>query len=89
VTAIDLVRLRFPAAITRDVNQLTRRAGTYQQYIEHLLTAKDSALRVKLADLADNLNDSTGHGSEGLRARYIKADIAIRAELKRRTAANL
>lgn len=57
----------------------------YFDFIERTTRdGSDDALYVKLADLADNLYDPSGWASESLRARYVKSDLMVRAELVRR-----
>ena len=84
MTAADLRRVGFDWTTVDDVAALSRRCGeTYFDFIERgVRDLSDEGLIVKLADLADNLSDSWGGHS--LRARYIKADLMVRAELKNR-----
>lgn len=91
VTAYTLEQVGFPADIVRDVVALSRFPNeTYLEFINRTASdGSDDALRVKLADLEDNLSDDWSGSTEGLRARYIKADAIIRAELKRRELAAL
>jgi len=86
VTAATLHQLGFPALVVMDVLSLSRISGeTYAEFIEGTIQfGSDDALRVKLADLQDNLDDRWTADKDGLRARYIRSDITIRAELSRR-----
>jgi (p)ppGpp synthase/HD superfamily hydrolase len=63
------------------------RRETYFEFIDRTIReGSDDALYVKLADLSDNLHDDWTDASPSLRARYIKADIMVRAALHRRGA---
>lgn len=82
-----LIRAGFPRGLVNDVEALTRfeDTETYFEFIERSIEAgSDDALYVKLADLADNLHDPSGWASESHRARYIKSDVMVRAELLKR-----
>jgi (p)ppGpp synthase/HD superfamily hydrolase len=74
----------FGPEIATDVRTLSREEEeTYDEYIARVsMSGSYTALRVKLADLADNLMPA--QGVESLRPRYLKADIAIRAALEHR-----
>ena len=76
-----LLSLGFNEDIVRDVDALSRRADeTYAQFIQRTVDeGSHDALLVKLADIADNMADRSW--AEAPRARYIKADAAVRAEL--------
>lgn len=78
----------FPRDIVLDVIALTRGfpgEETYREFINRTIhEGSDGALQVKLADLADNLATLDAAGLSSLRARYMRADVAIRAEIKRR-----
>lgn len=81
---LDLRRIGFDWTTVDDVVGLSRRKNeTYFEFIERgTKDLTDEGLLVKLADLADNLSD--GWGGASLRARYIQADLMVRAELHRR-----
>jgi hypothetical protein len=82
MTAADLRRVGFGWDVVDDVVALSREAcESYFDFIARTIKdATDEGLQVKLADLEDNLKDPPGD----LRARYIKADIMIRAALRDR-----
>jgi len=94
MTAADLRRVGFDWTTVDDVVALSREeyrsphafmpaSENYFDFIERgTQDLSDEGLIVKLADLADNLSDDWGGHS--LRARYIKADLMVRAELKNR-----
>jgi (p)ppGpp synthase/HD superfamily hydrolase len=84
MTAADLRRAGFPFDIVDDVVALSRMSfETYAEFIERTIRdGSDDALAVKLADLADNMDDDWIFEQGDLRARYIKADIQIRRALK-------
>lgn len=94
VSPFDLRNLGFPWDIIDDVLALTRieESGngsvwteTYLEFIERTIREGScDALYVKLADLADNLHDDWPEAPSTLRARYIKADLMVRAALHRR-----
>jgi (p)ppGpp synthase/HD superfamily hydrolase len=74
----------FGPEVAGDVATLSRSEGqTYGEFIEDTAAfGSYTALRVKLADLADNLMPADG--AESLRDRYIRSDIMIRAALRDR-----
>jgi (p)ppGpp synthase/HD superfamily hydrolase len=78
----------FPRDVVLDVIALTRGfpgEESYSEFIDRtIVTGSDGALQVKLADLADNLSTLDAAGLSSLRARYLRADVQIRNELKRR-----
>ena len=90
VTAEMLRALGFPEDIVSDVIALTRgyfrEEETYWGFIGRtILSASDNGLRVKLADLKDNLSDLDRTPElKGLDRRYRPAYDAIRDELTRR-----
>jgi (p)ppGpp synthase/HD superfamily hydrolase len=71
----------FGPEVASDVRMLSREEEeTYEEYIARVAGSGSYAvLRVKLADLADNLMPAQGAAS--LRPRYLKADEVIRAAL--------
>lgn len=83
VTYSALREIGFPEDIVDDVAALSRRhTEPYFDFIQRTICdGSNDALRVKLADLADNLSDKRSDGS--LKARYIKSDLMIRAALER------
>ena len=74
VTFADL-RVWFGPAVVDAVALLTRPEGmTYADYIERLAASGNAtAISVKLADLADNLDPTRPHRTERLTARYLAA----------------
>ena len=58
-TAGDLLRYGIPTATVETVVHVTQRKGveTYRQYVRRVAQAGSWAIAVKLADLADNLQD--------------------------------
>lgn len=81
----DLERMGFPWDIVRDVLALSRTEHeTYREFIERTIRdGSDDALRVKLADLQDNLSDPWVSETK-LAERYIPAQQTVLAELNRR-----
>lgn len=88
ITEADLLRIGFPADVVRDVVALTRLGGeTYTEFISRTLdTGSEDALRVKLADLQDNLTDPWASETK-LAERYLPAARRVTEELKRRRTA--
>lgn len=86
VTTLALLQLSFPTDIVMDVLKLTRKDGqSYKSYIDRLIAdGSDVALRVKLADLFDNLRDDPRPGME---ERYQRSIQAVLEEQERRNAA--
>lgn len=82
----SLMRAGLTPDIVDDVLGLSRVQGEdYFDFIERgIRDLTDDGLYVKLADLQDNLTDDWTAQQDSLRARYIKADLMIRAALKRR-----
>jgi (p)ppGpp synthase/HD superfamily hydrolase len=80
-----LTRIGFPRDLVLDVMALSREATeTYTDFISRTLdTGSDDALRVKLADLRDNLADPWASETK-LAERYIPAMRRVAAELHRR-----
>ena len=82
-TDITLAELKmdYPAVIIEAVDAITRRPEEkYERYIERV-GGNPLAARVKLADLADNLNEkraSTGMLSLDIKARYVAARYVLR-----------
>lgn len=78
----------FPVDIVADILALSRREGeTYADFIARTIeTGSDDALKVKLADLEDNLSDPHTAGAD-LTSRYIPAAARILEELERRRSA--
>jgi hypothetical protein len=72
----------FGPEVAVDVQTLSRgEFESYDEFIERTATGGSyTALRVKLADLADNLMPA--EGAESLRERYIKSDAIIRQALR-------
>jgi (p)ppGpp synthase/HD superfamily hydrolase len=86
LTAVDLRRVGFPWDVVDDVVALSRVEGEeYFDFIDRgIRDLTDDGLFVKLADVTDNLTDHWMGQRPSLRARYIKADLMIRAALHRR-----
>ncbi len=87
---VDLERIGFPREIVRDVVALSRKEfparETYADFIDRTIRdGSDDALRVKLADLQDNLTDPWA--SQKLATRYIPAVQKVAVELERRASA--
>lgn len=89
ITANTLRELGFPAGVVLDVVMLTRTADeSYGRFITRLIEfGSDDALRVKLADLADNLRDLDAYPAPDFeidrrRTRYLKAENALMLALE-------
>jgi (p)ppGpp synthase/HD superfamily hydrolase len=81
-TNIDLdtlERIGFPTEIIDVVDALSRREDeTYKEFIHRIKEAGSLAVEVKLADLADNLQDIEQiPNNAGLRKRYINATACL------------
>jgi (p)ppGpp synthase/HD superfamily hydrolase len=83
-----LALVGFPDEIVYDVLALSRIPGeSYTDFIDRTIrTGTVDALRVKLADLQDNLTDPWASQTK-LATRYIPAAEKVAAELERRTSA--
>jgi (p)ppGpp synthase/HD superfamily hydrolase len=77
----DLFKFGLPFSVTMRVFTLTRRKGeeSYDEYIRRVSLASASTIRVKLADLRDNLRPCPN--AERLYARYHKAIAVLEAVL--------
>jgi (p)ppGpp synthase/HD superfamily hydrolase len=83
ISLADLRDLGFDADIIDAVDTLTRRkdAEPYFSYIKYIASKKDSfALLVKIADVKENLENSTISGPASLAKRYKKALTILTAE---------
>lgn len=86
ITAEDLKRMGFPSIVVKAVELLTRQPGvSYLDYIARLAAGRGEAaaiaVKVKIADLKDNLNPNRPDflGRDKLIDRYTKA-LAILAQ---------
>lgn len=83
VTPRTLRALGFPETTVQDVIALTHESNdaTYDEYITRLIeTGSEYALRVKLADLEDNLRDVDRY-APSLRKRYERARKFVKSAL--------
>lgn len=79
---VDALQQIFGARLALDVLALTRRpADAYSTYIAQIARGSDTALVVKLADVADNL---IGTPKESLSNRYRRAEVVLLEEAARR-----
>jgi (p)ppGpp synthase/HD superfamily hydrolase len=80
---LDDLRRWFGPAVADAVELLTRPEGmTYAAYIDRLAASGNAtAIRVKLADLADNLDPTRPHRTARLTERYLKARDILAARL--------
>lgn len=85
-TALDLRRMGLPRDEIDAVSALSRQEGeTYMQFVKRVAGGSDTAVRVKLADLEDNLTRDPGSKlAASLRPRYQKAHGLLTREAVRR-----
>ncbi len=78
-----LISIGIPEECVAAVEALSRREGeTYADFIERIVEAGPLAMRVKLADLEENMRPDRRHPDmEGLSKRYVKAKDRILSAL--------
>lgn len=79
LTLLDLLSIGFSTCVVEQVDALTRRKGEeYQTYIRRVAKGGPVARKVKLADLADHLRETSNILPESLVKRYEKAQSYLR-----------
>lgn len=78
LTLRHLVALGFPDAVLDAVWALTRRDETYEAFIQRIAQMGGSALKVKLADVADHLADTSALTDSQIK-KYEKAKAVLLA----------
>lgn len=83
VTKEDLHNLGYSSHVIDIIDTVTRKSEeTYVEFISRIAASRSSkAIKVKIADLTHNTDESRGPMSESLRVRYERAKVVLREAL--------
>lgn len=86
ITFDDLSRVLIPGEIIAIVARLTRNENeTYSDFIQRIIDSNDeTVIKIKIADVADNMRDIDDTDMPGLKRRYMKALAALEEALEER-----